>query len=1199
MVTTIKTIKKALTMIVILSLLFTFVPVTFAEDTITYSIEGDATLFAPPIGSYSKVPYKLINSSTKEEISGAVLSVSGDVPAGISLNEAKDAIIIDGSAIENGSFNIKATKGSIETEEKTITVFDGRFYIDAENLNEGALTEQKIFIKRFNGTDIGNVKNGSTGGSVKKEANDNKYFGDEVWNLLYLRLGAVNSSNMGKYGTVTIDVKPGNSHSYNPNLFYEDTSKVKITWNPQNNKLKCGDNECDFVLSSTDWNRISILLDYFKKQYTVFAEASSFGPYAMPNNAAAGQNLFQFQNYVDNIAFYSGTPVNAEIEGVDIPETIAVGSKGAKIALPATADIKIDDITQTEDVIWETTATGVSIDGGYMIVSNTAPEGNITLTATAGNVKKEFTVELATAIEEYETVDALSLGELSKIEATFSGTGVVLQGLETDINLTSSTDNDSKLHIYFDKFKDEYVAICDNKKIVEGKYTSLTNPANIVLQNTATVSSFYAGSIYDEAPMVLDARFSANPVIGQTLSVDYTYFSKLYEKSDDTVFWYLQGEEPIEEDTLSVEKEMLGKTLKASVAVEGGNKTSTVFTDEKVVTDVYAVSKTGDKTIEIQILNIETDNDDFIVGVEWLNGGERAGTTSKKVSIDDAPYAFTASEDIEEIDDARVWLMNLDLTPIAGEKLASGEEITYQSTGREENEFSYENGNILLYDNSKLTSVIVYKPKSEADFGEYYDTFGPSDSTQMPWDAEICYMGVVNADVKLPITTERSGIYLAKAITQSGEESKEFIIGKEKLFTQDKLRTLTKEQFAKVLKLTGGASSDDEDGLIYDNFQNAEPSCVNTLMQAENFNMEKIETAILISAFLKDKNNKNTLTANLSECGFTTEQTKGVELLTKNNDFSKSASLVDLNGGINGTLTSMFETAVLQGIECSGHAIETKTYLSELDGYTISDDVASAFTGAKYDTLAELKAALSGSNTDGGTDSEQGSDNSSDTGIGGATGNSGFVGGGGGGGGVNKLPAEQEKEDGKENQNLPTEGSASFNDVTPTHWAYEDISFLVSKNILNGMGDGSFAPESGITRAEYVKILSAAFPLVEGEDSMEFADVKKDDWYYTYIQKSAAAGIITGDGTNFRPNEKISRQDAAVMLYRLLDSLNVTMEKSENTAADSGDISSYAITAVNTLYGAGILTGMDDGRFLPKSDITRAQAATIVARVLK
>ena len=92
-------------------------------------------------------------------------------------------------------------------------------------------------------------------------------------------------------------------------------------------------------------------------------------------------------------------------------------------------------------------------------------------------------------------------------------------------------------------------------------------------------------------------------------------------------------------------------------------------------------------------------------------------------------------------------------------------------------------------------------------------------------------------------------------------------------------------------------------------------------------------------------------------------------------------------------------------------------------------------------------------------------------------------------------------------------------------------------------------------------------------------------------------GIVLGDGENFYPEHQISRQDAAVMIDRMLRYRQVSLS-GEAEFSDVALIGEYAKSSVGALASSGIVTG-DDGKFRPLDGITRAEAAAIVSRALR
>ncbi len=116
-------------------------------------------------------------------------------------------------------------------------------------------------------------------------------------------------------------------------------------------------------------------------------------------------------------------------------------------------------------------------------------------------------------------------------------------------------------------------------------------------------------------------------------------------------------------------------------------------------------------------------------------------------------------------------------------------------------------------------------------------------------------------------------------------------------------------------------------------------------------------------------------------------------------------------------------------------------------------------------------------------------------------------------------------------------GNASFHDVPNTHWAYEAILKVEKAGIMIGYPDGTFRPGETVSRAEMTKLLSR---MVETTYSGEsgFDDVASDHWAKEEIAALAKMGVLTGypDGT-FRPQQKINRGEAAVILNRIRDYL--------------------------------------------------------------
>lgn len=182
----------------------------------------------------------------------------------------------------------------------------------------------------------------------------------------------------------------------------------------------------------------------------------------------------------------------------------------------------------------------------------------------------------------------------------------------------------------------------------------------------------------------------------------------------------------------------------------------------------------------------------------------------------------------------------------------------------------------------------------------------------------------------------------------------------------------------------------------------------------------------------------------------------------------------------------------------------------------------------------------------------------------------------------------------------PTTENAIFNDLAGSEWAQESILALYNRGVVNGKGNGIFDPEGNVTRAEFVKMIVAAFQLTADTQGTVFEDVAQTDWYYDVVRIGAVCGIVNGYGSTFGPNDMITREDAAVILTRAAQYAGISLN--DGTAAgfiDAGAISGYAVEAVGTMQANGIVSGMEDGSFQPQQNTTRAQASKMLYELLK
>lgn len=177
--------------------------------------------------------------------------------------------------------------------------------------------------------------------------------------------------------------------------------------------------------------------------------------------------------------------------------------------------------------------------------------------------------------------------------------------------------------------------------------------------------------------------------------------------------------------------------------------------------------------------------------------------------------------------------------------------------------------------------------------------------------------------------------------------------------------------------------------------------------------------------------------------------------------------------------------------------------------------------------------------------------------------------------------------------------SGTFTDIGEAAWAKTAIEALVKEGVLAGKGDGKFYPNDAVTREEYTKIIVEAADMHDANATVSFDDVAANRWSYSYIASGYRANIIQGVGGNqFSPAGAMTRQDMAVIMKRVADYFGIELTGNGAAFADDAAIADYAKDAVYALSGAGIINGVGDNQFSPKTTVTRAQAAKVVYELL-
>ena len=186
------------------------------------------------------------------------------------------------------------------------------------------------------------------------------------------------------------------------------------------------------------------------------------------------------------------------------------------------------------------------------------------------------------------------------------------------------------------------------------------------------------------------------------------------------------------------------------------------------------------------------------------------------------------------------------------------------------------------------------------------------------------------------------------------------------------------------------------------------------------------------------------------------------------------------------------------------------------------------------------------------------------------------------------------------NPAVPEIPQPGFTDIEG-HWAQADILDMARRGIVSGVNATSFDPERSVTRAEFATLAVKTLNLVSNALA-GFSDVAADAWYYSYINAAANAGIVVGADGLFRPDDLITREEMAVVIAKACAYQGgvetETVYHRIEQFADRDQISAWAAPYVDTVTAAGLLSGMGDGVFAPQQNATRAQAVSLLRRLL-
>ena len=192
--------------------------------------------------------------------------------------------------------------------------------------------------------------------------------------------------------------------------------------------------------------------------------------------------------------------------------------------------------------------------------------------------------------------------------------------------------------------------------------------------------------------------------------------------------------------------------------------------------------------------------------------------------------------------------------------------------------------------------------------------------------------------------------------------------------------------------------------------------------------------------------------------------------------------------------------------------------------------------------------------------------------------------------------ATQNNQDSTSQTATQVSGAAVFSDIDG-YWAEQDILLMASKGYVSAVGDGHFAPDAALTRAQFATLLVKALGIAgQGGQTLLFSDVPDGYWGASAINAAAQQGLLSGVGDGrFQPDSLITREELAVMVARALqwkdagaDLTPGQVDQALSGYTDAGRVDGWAREAGAVCINRGIISGRSAASLSGQSDTSRA-----------
>ena len=185
-----------------------------------------------------------------------------------------------------------------------------------------------------------------------------------------------------------------------------------------------------------------------------------------------------------------------------------------------------------------------------------------------------------------------------------------------------------------------------------------------------------------------------------------------------------------------------------------------------------------------------------------------------------------------------------------------------------------------------------------------------------------------------------------------------------------------------------------------------------------------------------------------------------------------------------------------------------------------------------------------------------------------------------------------------EEEEVPPAWENPFYDVSRSDWFYDAVEYAVTNRLMEGVSGSTFAPAVVTTRAEMVTILWRLSGRPDANTVAGFRDLTQN-WYVEAVNWAAENNIVEGVGdATFAPDEAVTREQIATMLYRYAQyqGYDTSAYSSFNKFVDGADVSGFAEDAMHWAVSENIILGKGNSRLAPQGAASRAEVAEMVWR---